>query len=1563
MGRKHRIRVTPEELERYERSLVKPKGRETPLASTSQALEYLGPLKLGRRIRAPSAERRRPRKERPMTPRTAARRGRLVASKSPMREAGSRGYLCEVPSSDKGQRIVARRRAAAQKDLPGFDSSRRQAARTLSATGRRRSSAAGRSRAPLWATSQRPSSAAANMQSVSAAPLWDRATLPPAPSTCSLRPQRSMINEADREARLALRASAEASSREQLLATMASDPRPFTAPAARTRRSHASPKRSPRTSPRASSVDGSSPEREREQTHAEDAAVQTPVMELGHHAEHSALILEIIRAEGVGRTANGDDAELADPVDAEEMKSYCRVSLEGSTWHTPFVHGSDPEWRHQKTTFVADSASCIVLDVLSSPSEDTHDLMDGGKHHCHVGIRVSSLTKGLSEQWYRLLPYTGECTPDAGAGDAAAAPEGEPRVLLRTQFAPRAAEAQEEQPAMHKQLHEHHSALLAASDTAAGQLSVTVLAGRNLGANSSKEGGESTPQDSFAVVEYNGVKTHPSEVTFGVSQPQWDMKAGPFSVAVAENAQDHGPPLVVRVHKWRNLRNSQARSAAYELHGAVAIDVRHAIHKWSRSAQVGPRDPAVTVVEAWVGLYTWAAPDKAALFGHGVGASARGTHWHSHWHNPHRRLHPCGEVLVRLSFEQSAFVRVERPLPYHTTLQVTLCQCHRLTGDLQSSVRIELSLHRNQHLATRKPPFPNSVETWSSRTVDEMFSPTFFESFSFTLLGCNCVLRLDVYEITTDKTKETSVRRGSPSRQTAKKLSDIDSLDAMNASTGSQQLQSSPNGSSRAPKIKQKLVCSAVVPFMRLISTHAAHWYNLLPEIKQDHDDMHSRNVDSLLDPLNVKMAKHQDKMKAMLPHGAVQFSAKLNSGNEKPVAADVEVTSSHVHSHKTVQRHHARVTIQRISVEGLPRVQATGRTGVGTSKLIEPSPFVRFAFGEHARQTTAQKRAFEASWDNEVLHLPFSWLDDGDGDPEPEELEAEMKMHGGLTCRVYHRAGPNATEREQLIGTVTLSLIELISKGGHGVSPGPRTYTIFNTTGHSVRQLKAKGRITIEATVEFEGQDELGAGEHWEDSDEEDPEGGAERGNHHLGQPNTQLHYMLKTADSLRRLPVVALEPELLALPTPDSDASEEVPAHAAVTSLNLTVHSMQHIPERVTRPVCRVYVASTTTPKASPIGSPNGSSTGGSHHQLLMSPSLSSSPLSGGLTSSAEDNAFLISPEVEGQLTVEKNITFNLPRKFLDQSGSEEEDESAEASEPKELPEDRVLMVEVFENLGKPESEVVLGELFGRVSLPVAQAAELQAEGQQWHPLNSAGAVSFAATEGGAEQGQQQSLEIPAVQLTVTASTASELLAPHVICAATRLPPPPKSDELDEVTAATQTGEGDSASQNRLGHNSDYHNAKQNVRIFYDTTNLESLDDANEIEAVLLEAKETWSRHHHFDYQVDELGPIVMEVFGKFKRDDLSEEWETKAEENMMQWIELYKDGQLMEWTFKNFCAFWRQVVDDTVKYAIRLGEAFRDFYCRSMASDRFAELDTDGSGSLEGDERDAMISWILR
>ena len=54
----------------------------------------------------------------------------------------------------------------------------------------------------------------------------------------------------------------------------------------------------------------------------------------------------------------------------------------------------------------------------------------------------------------------------------------------------------------------------------------------------------------------------------------------------------------------------------------------------------------------------------------------------------------------------------------------------------------------------------------------------------------------------------------------------------------------------------------------------------------------------------------------------------------------------------------------------------------------------------------------------------------------------------------------------------------------------------------------------------------------------------------------------------------------------------------------------------------------------------------------------------------------------------------------------------------------------------------------------------------------------------------------------------------------------------------------------------------------------------------------------------QVEDLEPIVLEVFAKFKRGNLSEEWEKRAAENLVEWVHLYLLRPLyMEYLYVEF------------------------------------------------------------
>ena len=1202
----------------------------------------------------------------------------------------------------------------------------------------------------------------------------------------------------------------------------------------------------------------------------------------------------------------------------EKRETFCRIAFEGSSWHTSVALGHSPEWNELSTTFVEDADSCLIIDVVS-PSRPDAD--------CCVAIKVSSLGNQPAEKWYPLTPRGQELTM-ATAGEDTPDAAGKSRLLLRTQFVPRAADAEEKHPELHKQLNNHHEQLETATEGAAGRLRVCVQAGRNLGTGG---GPVPVPYDSFAVVEY-GSKTAPAgETAFGEVSPQWGTTAGPFEVESPHHDEDHGHPVVVRVHRWRPLAEPGSCSAAYELLGAAAINVRHALHRWERVG--GPSqdsgDPTEIVVEAWVTLHSWAErtrnspQDTEAAW---MGGREEGV------------VDCCGDVLVRLAFVPTGFKHVERPLPFHTKLHVTLMQCHRLAGSLSNSVMIELSLHESAHEAAQPVPYKHTgVETWCSKTVDEMFSPTFFESFLFFIQSTESCLRLDIYELTYEEESlhmhsghghmERAVSR-SPSRSGA-----------------------SPQKRPRKRKVKsKKLLCAAVVPFLRLISTTTPHWYSLLDEdavlqkTRHIFDSMHSQNVDSMLSSRDHHVL---EQAAALLPHGAIQFAAHVSTGH------DVEDQKLFLQTkRKQDNKKHARVTISDISISGLPRVAATGRTGAASEKLIEPSPMVRVAFGEHSRDTSTLKRTHEAAWKKEVIHLPFSWEDDGDGEVEPEELEAAMKLHGALTCKVYHRANRIATEREQLIGSVTLSLVELVF-GPDKDNPLPRTHTIFKTVGHGARELIATGQLQFTVKIETEGHDELPPGETWEGSSDEDDDDPM-----HLSHPHAQLHYTLKTRDSLRKLPMVRLEEEEERASEQLMDDDPPQPGEPdTVISVAANILRLRHLPDSLTRPVCRVFLAPTRHKRA---GSPPRDWTHHSHHHNSQHQSGSPGPSSHGHDgphhsvsphehgghqqrrvsprsprSHAHDNCFLVSPDVHGQLTIEKTVKFNTPD------------------------EDKVLHVEVFQNLGSVQ-EPKLGPFFGRASLPLVESftwsATSYAEhggtpGPQWHPLlalhSAERAVKF---DEDSKNGEGPSADEPAaIQLSAVVSSALNKVSPHVVCAVSKQAAAAAIEDSWRVEESTNDDDEFS-----MGVSS-------GVRIFFDSIHLDRLDEVNEVEGVLLEAKTLWSKHHSYDYDVEDMMPIVHEVFGMFKRDDLRPEMSKAADKNVEDWVRSWK-GDSSTWTFKHFCKFWRKVVDDTVTYAIRLGECFRTYYSRALAADHFKELDTDGSGHLEGDEIDDMIHWVL-
>ena len=73
------------------------------------------------------------------------------------------------------------------------------------------------------------------------------------------------------------------------------------------------------------------------------------------------------------------------------------------------------------------------------------------------------------------------------------------------------------------------------------------------------------------------------------------------------------------------------------------------------------------------------------------------------------------------------------------------------------------------------------------------------------------------------------------------------------------------------------------------------------------------------------------------------------------------------------------------------------------------------------------------------------------------------------------------------------------------------------------------------------------------------------------------------------------------------------------------------------------------------------------------------------------------------------------------------------------------------------------------------------------------------------------------------------------------------------------------------------------------------------------------------------------------------------------------LHKVGEY--WQLRHIEQYWRETLKHVVVYALWLGTFFRKFYVKAAAQAKFAEIDADDSGELEGEEIDDLLDWIFQ
>ena len=97
------------------------------------------------------------------------------------------------------------------------------------------------------------------------------------------------------------------------------------------------------------------------------------------------------------------------------------------------------------------------------------------------------------------------------------------------------------------------------------------------------------------------------------------------------------------------------------------------------------------------------------------------------------------------------------------------------------------------------------------------------------------------------------------------------------------------------------------------------------------------------------------------------------------------------------------------------------------------------------------------------------------------------------------------------------------------------------------------------------------------------------------------------------------------------------------------------------------------------------------------------------------------------------------------------------------------------------------------------------------------------------------------------------------------------------------------------------------------------------------------------------------------KRQLEKLTEDAEEQEVERMKGFSRLHKVGEY--WQLRHIEQYWRETLKHVVVYALWLGTFFRKFYVKAAAQAKFAEIDEDDSGELEGEEIDDLLDWIFQ
>eukprot|EP00930_Biecheleria_cincta_P035849 TRINITY_DN24639_c0_g1_i1.p1 TRINITY_DN24639_c0_g1~~TRINITY_DN24639_c0_g1_i1.p1 ORF type:complete len:345 (+),score=97.97 TRINITY_DN24639_c0_g1_i1:54-1037(+) len=145
-------------------------------------------------------------------------------------------------------------------------------------------------------------------------------------------------------------------------------------------------------------------------------------------------------------------------------------------------------------------------------------------------------------------------------------------------------------------------------------------------------------------------------------------------------------------------------------------------------------------------------------------------------------------------------------------------------------------------------------------------------------------------------------------------------------------------------------------------------------------------------------------------------------------------------------------------------------------------------------------------------------------------------------------------------------------------------------------------------------------------------------------------------------------------------------------------------------------------------------------------------------------------------------------------------------------------------------------------------------------------------------------------------------------------------------------------------------------------DEMDLDELDvDTAAVDDMLAQARakfDSLDKNQNGLLEAKELNQLCTWAFDRFGRRFKSEKEKSAAIEKQVQ--RYMKQGS--EWDFDTFEAYYLKLTANIERYEAKRSQAFEEGYSKSKAAAKFKELDSDGSGFLEGKELEVFATWIF-